>query len=96
MPNPALPEGGSTGTTNSSNPTTPTPTVPAVHLRIRSSCTGGNASMPSMVSGLGQSGAAEALAKELLSVHPDPPRLTRAILTASSSYPNVNTVQVIA
>lgn len=94
MPNPALPEGGSTGAGNSSSPTTPIP-LATVCLRIRSSCSGGSSSLPSSVSGSGPSGAAESLVKELLSVHPDPQRLTRAILTASSSYSNVNNVQVI-
>lgn len=93
MPNPALPEGGSTGAGNSSS-LTPIP-VATVCLRIRSSCSGGNNSFPSSISGSGPSGAAEALVKDLLSVHPDPQRLTRAILTASSSYTNIINVQVI-
>lgn len=93
IPNPALPEGGSTGAGNSNSSVTPTP-VATVSLRIRSSCTGGSSSFPSSVSGSGPSGAAEALVKELLSVHPDPQRLTRAILTASSSYSNISNVQV--
>ncbi|XP_021181737.3 polycomb protein Scm [Helicoverpa armigera] len=93
MPNPALPEGGSTGSGNSTSSVTQTP-VATVCLRIRSSCTGGSSSLPSSVSGSGPSGAAEALVKELLSVHPDPQSLTRAILTASSSYSNINNVQV--
>lgn len=92
IPNPALPEGGSTGTRNS-NTTSATP-VPTVQLLIRSSCSGGSTSLPNCVTGLGTAGAAEALAKELLSVHADPQRLTRAILTASSSYSNINNVQV--
>lgn len=94
MPNPALPEGGSTGAGNSNNSATSTP-VPNVCLRIRSSCSGGNNSLPSAVTAAGPSGVAEALVKELLSVHPDPQRLTRAILTASSSYSNIINVQVI-
>ncbi|KAJ0183346.1 hypothetical protein K1T71_001322 [Dendrolimus kikuchii] len=93
IPNPALPEGGSTGTSNSNTTTIITP-LATVRLLIRSSCSGGSTSLPSCVTGLGTSGAAEALAKELLSVHPDPQRLTRAILTASSSYSNINNVQV--
>ncbi|KAH9627684.1 hypothetical protein HF086_016838 [Spodoptera exigua] len=93
MPNPALPEGGSTGAGNSNTSVTPTP-VATVCLRIRSSCTGGSSSLPTSVLGTGPSGAAEALVKELLSVHPDPQRLTRAILTASSSYSNITNVQV--
>ena len=93
IPNPALPEGGSTGAGNSNSSVTPTP-VATVSLRIRSSCNGGSSSFPSSVSGSGPSGAAEALVKELLSVHPDPQRLTRAILTASSSYSNISNVQV--
>nr|CAB3506905.1 unnamed protein product [Spodoptera littoralis] len=71
MPNPALPEGGSTGAGNSNASVTPTP-VATVCLRIRSSCTGGSSSLPTSVLGTGPSGAAEALVKELLSVHPDP------------------------
>lgn len=93
MPNPALPEGGSTGAGNSNSSVTPTP-VASVTLRIRTSCTGGCSSLPSSVTGSGPSGAAEALVKELISVHPDPQRLTRAILTASSSYSNITNVQV--
>ncbi|XP_063534943.1 polycomb protein Scm [Cydia strobilella] len=92
IPNPALPEGGSTGAGNSTTITsTPAATV---RLHIRSGCSGGSSSLPSVISGSGPSGAAEALAKDLLSVHPDPQRLTRAILTASSSYSNINNVQV--
>lgn len=94
MPNPALPEGGSTGGGNSNSSTASTP-VPIVCLRIRSSCSGGSSSLPSAVAATGPSGVAEALVKELLSVHPDPQRLTRAILTASSSYSNITNVQVI-
>lgn len=92
MPNPALPEGGSTGAGNSSS----TSTTPAatVQLRIRASCSGGSTILPSSVSGTGNAGAAEALVKNLLSVHPDSQRLTRAILTASSSYSNISNVQV--
>ncbi|NP_001188365.1 polycomb protein Scm [Bombyx mandarina] len=93
IPNPALPEGGSTGAGNSSTTPTSTP-APLVRLCIRNSCTGGNSLLPSTISGSGPSGAAEALAKELLIVHPDPQRLTRAIMTASSSYSNNNKVQV--
>ncbi|XP_013173235.1 PREDICTED: polycomb protein Scm isoform X1 [Papilio xuthus] len=93
MANPALPEGGSTGGTNSTNPSPPTPLAP-VHLHIRNSCSGGSTVLPNTVTGLGPSGVAEALAKELLGVHPDPQRLTRAMLTASSGYSNVTTVQV--
>ncbi|KAL0830662.1 hypothetical protein ABMA28_002799 [Loxostege sticticalis] len=93
IPNPALPEGGSTGAGNSNSPPISTPAA-VVRLRIRSSCSGGSNLLPTTVSGTGPSGAAEALAKELLSVHPDPQRLTRAILTASSSYSNINNVQV--
>ncbi|CAG5027889.1 unnamed protein product [Parnassius apollo] len=93
MPNPALPEGGSTGSTNATNSTTPTP-LASVHLRVHSSCSGGNSSMPNMVSGSGPSGAAEALVKELLSVYPDPQKITRAILNASGSYTTLSTVQV--
>lgn len=93
MPNPALPEGGSTGTSNSSTLLTPAP-VASVHLNIHASCSGGSSALPTVISGAGPSGAAEALAKELLSVHPDPQRLTRAILTASSSYSNITNVQV--
>ncbi|CAH0399852.1 unnamed protein product [Chilo suppressalis] len=93
IPNPALPEGGSTGTSNSNSSATTTPAA-IVRLCIRSSCSGGSNLLPTKVTGPGPSGAAEALAKELLSVHPDPPRLTRAILTASSSYSNINNVQV--
>ncbi|XP_050674829.1 polycomb protein Scm [Leptidea sinapis] len=91
-PNPALPEGGSTGTTTT-NSESPTP-IPNVTLRIRSSCTGGSTVLPTSVTGVGPSGAAESLVKELLSVHPDPQKLTRAILTASSSYSNITNVQV--
>lgn len=47
------------------------------------------------MTGSGPTGAVENLAKELLSVHPDPQMLTRAILTASSSYSNITNVQVI-
>lgn len=88
-----MPEGGSTGAGNSSTTPTSTP-APLVRLCIRNSCTGGNSLLPSTISGSGPSGAAEALAKELLIVHPDPQRLTRAIMTASSSYSNNNKVQV--
>lgn len=94
MANPALPEGGSTGGTTATNPSPPTPVAP-VHLRIRTSCTGGNSNLPNTVTGLGPSGVAEVLAKELLAVHPEPQRLTRAMLTAASGYSNVTTVQVI-
>nr|ADO33057.1 sex comb on midleg [Biston betularia] len=93
MPNPALPEGGSTGTGNSSILPSPVP-VASVRLSINSSCSGGSSALPAVISGAGPSGVAEALAKELLSVHTDPQRLTRAILTASSSYSNVTNVQV--
>lgn len=92
MPNPALPEGGSTGGNNSGSLTLPT--LATVCLRIRGSCFGGSSNLPTAITGAGPSGAAEALAKELLSVHPDPQRLTRAILTASSSYSNITNVQV--
>lgn len=94
MPNPALPEGGSTGSGNNTCATS-TP-VPTVCLRIRSSCSGGSSSFPSVIAAAGPSGVAETLVKELLSVHPDAQRLTRAILTASSSYSNINNVQVTA
>lgn len=87
-----MPEGGSTGAGNSSSASS-TP-VATVHLRIRASCSGGSTSLPNSVSGTGNAGAAEALVKELLSVHPDSQRLTRAILTASSSYSNITNVQV--
>ncbi|KAM3964950.1 LOW QUALITY PROTEIN: polycomb protein Scm [Aphomia sociella] len=93
IPNPALPEGGSTGTSNTITSPTSTP-LAVVRLRIRSSCSGGSSTLPSTISGTGPSGAAESLAKELISVHPDPQRLTRAILTASSSYSNITNVQV--
>lgn len=93
IPNPALPEGGSTGTNNSNSTTTSMPAA-NVRLNIRSGCSGGCSSLPSSIFGSGPSGAAEVLSKELLSVHPDPQRLTRAILTASSSYSNINNVQV--
>ncbi|KAI8421827.1 hypothetical protein MSG28_009776 [Choristoneura fumiferana] len=89
---PALPEGGSTGAGNSTS-ATPTPAV-TVRLLIRPGCSGGSSSLPTLISGSGPSGAAEALAKDLLKVHPDPQRLTRAILTASSSYSNISNVQV--
>ncbi|KAI8421830.1 hypothetical protein MSG28_009778 [Choristoneura fumiferana] len=71
---------------------TPTPAV-TVRLLIRPGCSGGSSSLPTLISGSGPSGAAEALAKDLLKVHPDPQRLTRAILTASSSYSNISNVQ---
>ncbi|KOB76180.1 Sex comb on midleg [Operophtera brumata] len=93
MTNPALPEGGSTGTSTSSS-IIPIPT-PTVRLRIRSNCTGGSSTLPAAIIGIGPSGVAEALVKELLSVHPDPQRLTRAILTASGSYSNTTTLQVL-
>lgn len=93
IPNAALPEGGSTGSGNSNSTSQLIPVV-SVQLRIRSSCFGGSSSFPSTVSGSGPSGAAEALARELLSAHTDPQRLTRAILTASSSYSNITNVQV--
>ncbi|KAI5631175.1 mbt repeat domain-containing protein [Phthorimaea operculella] len=93
--NPALPEGGSTGSANS-NSTSTTTQAATIRLRIHSGCSGGSSMFPTKVSGIGPSGAAEALAKELLSVHPDPQRLTRAILTAATSYSNFNNVQVTA
>lgn len=93
IPNPALPEGGSTGAGNSTSATL-TPAA-SVRLLIRPGCSGGSSSLPTMISGSGPSGAAEALAKDLLKVHPDPQRLTRAILTASSSYSNISNVQVL-
>lgn len=91
--NPALPEGGSTGTSNS-NSAIPSP-VPTVRLSIRNTCTGGSLALPVAIVGIGPSGAAEALVKELISVHPDPQRLTQAILTATSSYSNTTNLQVI-
>lgn len=93
IPNPALPEGGSTGTGNTNGTNTVTP-IANVVLRIRSSCSGGNAALPTSVTGVGASGVAENLVKELLNSHPDPQKLTRAILTASSSYSNITNVQV--
>ncbi|CAK1555152.1 unnamed protein product [Leptosia nina] len=94
IPNPALPEGGSTGSNNiGANSRTSSP-IPNVCLRIRSSCQGGSPNLPLSITGIGVSGAAESLVKELLSVHPDPQKLTRAILTASSGYSNITNVQV--
>ncbi|XP_047525189.1 polycomb protein Scm isoform X1 [Pieris napi] len=95
IPNPALPEGGSTGNNNTgtTNSGTSSP-VPNICLHIRSSCQGGSPNLPTSVNGIGASGAAETLVKELLSSHPDPQKLTRAILTASSSYSNITNVQV--
>lgn len=92
IPNPALPEGGSTGAGNSNSTVTSNATA-TVTLHIRSSCSGGSNLLPTKVTGVGPSGAAEALVKDLFSVHPDQ-RLTQAILTASSSYSNTNNVQV--
>ncbi|XP_045522403.1 polycomb protein Scm [Pieris brassicae] len=95
IPNPALPEGGSTGNNNTgtTNSGTSSP-VPNICLHIRSSCQGGSPNLPTSVNGIGASGAAETLVKELLSSHPDAQKLTRAILTASSSYSNITNVQV--
>ncbi|KAG6453451.1 hypothetical protein O3G_MSEX008162 [Manduca sexta] len=95
IPNAALPEGGSTGSGNSNSTPTTTP-VATIQLRIRSSCFGGNSSLPNSVTGSGPFGAAENLARELLGVHPDPQRLTRAILTASSNYSALTNIQVMA
>ncbi|XP_047530895.1 polycomb protein Scm [Vanessa atalanta] len=93
IPNPALPEGGSTGTGNTNGTNTVTP-IANVVLRLRSSCSGGSSALPTSVTGVGASGAAENLVKELLNSHSDPQKLTRAILTASSSYSNITNVQV--
>lgn len=68
-----------------------------VVLRIRSSCSGSSSTsttLPTSVTGVGASGVAENLVKELLISHSDPQTLTRAILTASSSYSNTTNVQV--
>lgn len=65
-----------------------------VVLRIRSSCSGGSSTLPTSVTGVGASGVAENLVKELLISHSDPQTLMRAILTASSSYSNTTNVQV--
>ncbi|XP_041980214.1 polycomb protein Scm [Aricia agestis] len=95
IPNPALPEGGATGTgtTNGTNTATQAANV---SLIIRSSCNGGHSAMPNSITGIGFAGAAEALVKELISVHPDAQKLTRAVLNASSSYSNITNVQVTA
>lgn len=93
IPNPALPEGGSTGTGNANGANTVTPLANVV-LRIRNSCSGGNAALPSSITGVGASGVAENLVKELLVTYTDPQKLTRAILTASNSYSNNTNVQV--
>lgn len=92
IPNPALPEGGSTGTTNTNGTSTTVKTN--ISLFIRNSCTGGSNRLPNLIIGVGTTGVAETLVKELVGVHPDPQKLTRAILNASSSYSNFTNVQV--
>ncbi|XP_045769428.1 polycomb protein Scm [Maniola jurtina] len=93
IPNPALPEGGSTGTGNTNGQSTVTPAANVV-LRIRSSCSGGSPVLPSSVTGVGASGVVENLVKELFGTHLDPQKLSRAILSASSNYANSTCVQV--
>lgn len=93
IPNPALPEGGSTGTGNTNGTSTVTPAANVV-LLIRSSCSGGSPVLPSSVTGVGTSGVVESLVKELFVSHLDPQKLYRAILSASSNYANNTCVQV--
>ncbi|XP_011555628.3 polycomb protein Scm [Plutella xylostella] len=98
IPNPALPEGGSTGTTNTSsnnsNAPSTTTTAPTIRLNIHSGCFGAMTAYPNAVTASGTLGVVEALARELLAAHPNPQRLTRALQTASSNFSNTIMVQI--
>ncbi|XP_023954325.1 polycomb protein Scm [Bicyclus anynana] len=85
IPNPALPEGGSTGTGNTNGTSAVTPAANIV-LHIRGSCSGGSPELPPSVTGVGTSGVLKSLVMELFDSDLDPQKLSRAILSASSSY----------
>ncbi|XP_039754917.1 polycomb protein Scm [Pararge aegeria] len=94
IPNPALPEGGSTGTGNTNGTSTVTPAANVV-LRIRGSCSGGSPDLPPSVTGKGSSGVLKNLVIELFDSDLDSQKLSRAVHSASINYTNITCIQVL-